>query len=302
MIQTKDGLRRLLMPIDWVMIGYFAVVTGVVVASWNQMRRPELFMLCHAGVVAVVLAATWAHRRFDNAVTRLAHYWMCGLVIFVAFREIHYLVPAVRPWAGRPFDWALLALDEQLFGDVEALSRTLASRTAADVLAVFYALFYPLPVAFFVVLHVRGKWTEFRRATTVVFFGWFLSYLAYIVVPAQGPHLVTDGPRAPELDGVLCAKWLYDTLGRMELEMPDAFPSGHTLVTVLVLWMAWRYARDWFGWLLPVGIGIIAGTVYLRYHYVIDLVVGLLLVPISVWLGDLLVDGLEGAERTVPGP
>jgi membrane-associated phospholipid phosphatase len=295
--QTRDGLRRLLMPVDGIIIAYLVLLTGITLGSWTRIRHPETYVTFHAVAVAVVFAVAWAHRRFDNRVVRFVHYWIPVAVLMCSFRELHYLVSEVHPWADRRYDWALHALDQRLFGDVAGLCRSLASRAVADVLFLPYLMFYIVPAIFFAMLHVRGKFAEFRRSASVVFVGWYLSYIGYIVVPAQGPHHVTDGPRAPELDGALWAKAIYDALGLMEMEMPDAFPSGHTLVAVLVLWLAWRYVRDWFWVLLPVAVGIVLGTVYLRYHYLIDVVAGFLLVPISVWAGDLLADRWEARTQ-----
>ena len=58
-----------------------------------------------------------------------------------------------------------------------------------------------------------------------------------------------------------------------------AFPSLHAAVSLLTLTYAWRYLR-WY--VLPLGIvvtGLITSTVYLRHHYVVDLLAGALLVP-----------------------
>jgi len=57
----------------------------------------------------------------------------------------------------------------------------------------------------------------------------------------------------------------------------DAFPSLHTAVTLLTLAFAFKYLRWLFWLLLPVCIGLLVATVYLRHHYVIDLIAGVFL-------------------------
>jgi membrane-associated phospholipid phosphatase len=62
-----------------------------------------------------------------------------------------------------------------------------------------------------------------------------------------------------------------------------AFPSLHTGVSLLVLCYAWKYVR-WY--VLPLGlvvVGLLISTVYLRHHYVVDLLAGALLVPWTLW-------------------
>ncbi len=51
-------------------------------------------------------------------------------------------------------------------------------------------------------------------------------------------------------------------------------PSGHTQIVLMTLSLAYRYGRVLFYLLLPLICALILSTVYLRYHYVIDLLVG----------------------------
>ena len=60
----------------------------------------------------------------------------------------------------------------------------------------------------------------------------------------------------------------------------DCFPSLHTCLTVLLMWGAWRHARSVFWALLPFTVFIPFACVYLRYHYVADVLAGLTLFAI----------------------
>jgi membrane-associated phospholipid phosphatase len=49
------------------------------------------------------------------------------------------------------------------------------------------------------------------------------------------------------------------------------------MMSVLGILMAWRYRSRW-RWLLTVGgTSVVISTVYLRYHYVVDVIAGLIL-------------------------
>lgn len=52
-------------------------------------------------------------------------------------------------------------------------------------------------------------------------------------------------------------------------------PSGHTQIALMVLYLAYRYQRILFYIYLPIICGLILSTVYLRYHYVVDLIAGI---------------------------
>ena len=61
-------------------------------------------------------------------------------------------------------------------------------------------------------------------------------------------------------------------------------PSSHVGVALVVLVYVFRISRK-AGWLLlPVNIGLAAGTVWGRFHYVSDVLVGAAIGLASVWL------------------
>ena len=51
-------------------------------------------------------------------------------------------------------------------------------------------------------------------------------------------------------------------------------PSGHTAIGLIVLFLAYRYARLLFYIFCPIVAALILSTVYLRHHYVIDVFAG----------------------------
>ena len=57
----------------------------------------------------------------------------------------------------------------------------------------------------------------------------------------------------------------------------DCFPSMHTCCTVLLTWGAYRSARRLFWCILPMAVSMPFACIYLRYHYVADVLAGLLL-------------------------
>ena len=64
-----------------------------------------------------------------------------------------------------------------------------------------------------------------------------------------------------------------------------AFPSLHAAVSLVALVYAWRHVRAWFWVLLPFALGLWVSTIYLRHHYVVDLLAGWALAPVAVCAG-----------------
>jgi membrane-associated phospholipid phosphatase len=62
----------------------------------------------------------------------------------------------------------------------------------------------------------------------------------------------------------------------------------HVAITFLVWLYAWRNSRALFWAVSPLVLSLWVSTVYLRYHYLIDVVAGLVLAPPSFFLANWL--------------
>lgn len=76
------------------------------------------------------------------------------------------------------------------------------------------------------------------------------------------------------LEGSFLTEVVRDKLNALEQNKRDVMPSGHTQIALMVLYLAYRYKRILFHPFVPLITGLIVSAVYLRYHYVIDLIVG----------------------------
>jgi membrane-associated phospholipid phosphatase len=72
-----------------------------------------------------------------------------------------------------------------------------------------------------------------------------------------------------------------DAVSMMEIARAphDVFPSLHVAISAIVLWFAWRYGPRLFWTLLPFVAGNWLSTIYLRFHYAIDVIVA---VPFAI--------------------
>jgi len=178
-------------------------------------------------------------------------------------------------------DPILVAADRLLFGgDPTRLLEPYAGPLLLDVLTVCYALYYFHPIVLGALLRqddLREKSPGARFPAYV--FGmllvFYVSYAGYFLVPAIGPRFTVphDGP----LPRGTVAKAIDDTLDRLETSRRNCFPSGHTMVTIAVLVEAARRSRRTFLAFLPFATGLVLATVFCRYHYVVDVLAGLVL-------------------------
>ncbi len=64
----------------------------------------------------------------------------------------------------------------------------------------------------------------------------------------------------------------------------DCMPSGHTMMTLLNIILAFRFRSKLRYAFLIIGSGLIISTLYLRYHYGVDVIAGIGCALISLYL------------------
>src|SRR6185295_17035573 len=132
----------------------------------------------------------------------------------------------------------------------------------------------------------RRSTADLRRFIFTLTLCYYVSYVGYFVVPALGPRFALAASHTVVLETTAVSAAIERTLNELEHTKLDVFPSGHTMIAATVLLVAYRRARDAFRWLLPIATCLVLSTVYCRYHYVVDVLAGLVLAIVTVPVGD----------------
>ncbi len=224
------------------------------------------------------------------------HYWYIIPLIFIIFKQLYFMVKPIR---GIDYDHILIEIDRWIFGfdpTVELFS--IANPYLTELLQIVYGMFFFLPIILAIDLMIKEKIANVKYEAFIILYGFLLSYIGYILVPAIGPRFtlhdfyMTD----IELPGLYLTDFLREvvnsgesipkgTIDAIDKVQRDVFPSGHTQMTLLTMYLAVKFKAKTKNFLLVVGTLLIFATVYLRYHYVIDLIAGFLFMVFTLWSG-----------------
>ena len=184
------------------------------------------------------------------------------------------------------FDAHLIAVDHALFGVHPTVwMEQLISPALSTIFQFAYISYYFIPLSLGAVLIAKGRFKEFDKALFGILLCFYLSYLGYLLVPAIGPRFTLSHLQTGTLQLVPFIETIQQVLNGLEKNKTDAFPSGHTAVSLLCLSYAWKKReRTLFIGLLPLVLGLVVSTVYLRYHYVIDVIAGIALAGLTILL------------------
>jgi hypothetical protein len=248
-----------------------------------------LLALFLAGVIAVRLRALrgpfWA-----PLVYRFAVY---GSVQFSYF-FLRDLLPIVNPT--RSLDAELYALDLALFGYEPAV---LMEAWVTPFLTEWFSFFY---FSYFCLLafHIFPVLTLARNQQLLGEFCFSMLWLfcaghiLYMMVPGYGPVISLSEHFSSELPSGLWYDMVMGTVSSAGAQM-DIFPSLHTAAPVFFTLFSYRHRDTFpfrFTWpiLFFFSINIIIATMYLRWHWVIDIVAGVLHAAAALALARIFTD------------
>lgn len=173
-------------------------------------------------------------------------------------------------------DAILARIDRVMFfgRDPRILCEAIISRPLSEWLSACYVFYLPLYPIVLASVSARRDPAPFRELSFALTLTLAVGYVVYTIVPAQGPLFLDRFDVS--LDAYLGWRLKAQLMDRTRVPR-DCFPSLHTAASMVLLWGAHRNVRPLFWVLLPIVASIPFACVYLRYHYVIDIIAGLVL-------------------------
>lgn len=268
-------------PADLVLA--FAGLLGPAILWYGRPSGWEASTLAFFFVAATPLAFRWAEARLESRVAGVVADLFPGVAFLVLYSQLGPLCDLLHPTLA---DARLQQIDRFLFGVQPSVWLEPHLRPwMNDVLMACYASYFLWPVLVGVYFIRRHDDLAFDRwAASVTIFS-VLNFVCYLLVPAIGPRFELAGAFHGPIVGLLWAGRLAEAF-RHSPFLRDCFPSGHTALTLMVLWETRRRIRPFFWVVLPIGLGLITATVACRFHYGIDLVCAVPLAAVALWLGD----------------
>ncbi|MDZ7330986.1 MAG: phosphatase PAP2 family protein [candidate division KSB1 bacterium] len=196
---------------------------------------------------------------------------------------VHFANPAdVQHW--------LIKIDQWMFGVQPCVwAERFIHPTLTDIFIAAYANYFVLNICVAVVLYFQKRYQEFRYTLVTTIICYYIGYFLFIIFPAAPPRIVLKPFFTVSLQGHI----LEPIKHAIEVSAQDsrgAFPSLHCAVSFVSMFFGWRYLRWMFWVMVPMVIMLVVSTIYLRHHYVIDLIAGLGLAFFAFWIGPKVED------------
>ena len=215
-----------------------------------------------------------------NATSWIFRNWYALPYVASCYKEMALFIPAVR---NSDADQWLADLDFRIWGAHPSVwLERVHTPVLTEFLQMVYTLFVPAVLYIAWMLWRRGRTRDFQYYAFLIALGFMASYIGYILVPARGPRFLLRNLQHFPLQGLWLFKAMQNALDRLESAHYDCFPSGHTELTILAWWGSRMVSKRCFRVYLAYTPCIIFATVYLRYHYTVDLLAGIVTAAVLI--------------------
>ncbi len=288
-----------LSPVDFVSVVFLFFLTILNLVYSSRVSHWFTLVLVNGAAIVFVAFIAWLAESRRTKLLIGIHRWYCYPFILFVFKEIYLMVHPIHP---TDYDQLLIAADRWIFGvNPTQWIYQFATPVLTEILQTAYFSYYLIFILVGVEIFRRYPIEDFDRAAFLIVYGFYLSYLGYFLLPAVGPRFTLHDFSAIDRDlpGVFLTDIFRSIINAGEsirstdpnpaaVVQRDVFPSGHTQLTLVCAYLAFHYRLKSRWVVAALTALLILATVYLRYHYVVDLLAGAVFFVFTIWTGTKL--------------
>jgi membrane-associated phospholipid phosphatase len=275
-LKRYHSIPGLLAPADWACLFILTIVSVTLLVAWWNGMPARGWALIHLGMLIAyaALAVFMAFRKDQPSVPWIRAFAVVA-IMFSLYSTLGKAVFIAIPWEG---DAALHAIDTSLFrGITPALwAERFVTSGSLEFFSFCYGFFIPYLYLSILTGLIGRPQRERKRFITGFAILYAVSFIGYLFVPARGPILFNAADFATTLNGGFFHGLVVNAI-EASGGPHGAFPSLHVGAAAYACLFDLRYNRLRGLTYLPLVVLIAIATVVLRYHYVVDLIAGLMI-------------------------
>lgn len=274
-----------------VMLFFYTILA---VVFFNNLDKSLWLIISNIAIISFIAYITVITQKFKHSQKFLLFRTVyIAPVVFVIYSQIHNYIPLLNP---ELFDLTLIAWDKAIFGvNPTEWIYVLENPLLTEYLQFSYMLYFVMPIVHGVELHLSKRDEELKIFTGSILFAFYVSYLLYFFMPAIGPRFfIHDFANISlELPGLWLTEFFRGIVNNgggipigvtnpADFVNRDCMPSGHTMITLVNVYLVMKHRSKFRIPIFIFSMSLIFATIYLRYHYVVDVIAGILFAYVSI--------------------
>ncbi len=263
-----------MIPVDYLVLGYLILTSLFFAISDCSSSSKFVWLGFNVASAALVMILIRIDLQSSNRGIRwLRKYY--PVLLFTFFYE--QTQPLIDAFSSGWLDAHIVEFEMNLLGFQPSLEvgKMFSPLLNEIIIACYVSYYFWLPVGLLYFLTHRDENAADRilTAATIVF---FISYTMFLFYPVEGPRYYLADLFKHDMTGYIFVPLVGKIMDTAAVH-GGAMPSSHTAAALVVLIGIFRRSRRVGLLLSPVLLGLMIGCVWGRFHYVSDVVVGVVI-------------------------
>jgi membrane-associated phospholipid phosphatase len=277
-------LLQQLRSIDQLLIVYVLLTSVYIIVFFDKVPFPLFHLVPRIFLLAGIIALPLLNQYIKKPVYEFLRIGYPLILLSFFYSE----TDALNNVFFDALDIHFARLDSMIFGFQPSLEfyNSFPQSWFSELMNFGYFSYYFLITIFAIVVFVKDR-INFEKQVFLITCSFFVYYLIFAVIPVSGPQYFFDSPHNTIADSGIFRSLvkLVEFIG----ERPTAaFPSSHVGMVLILLCLAWEKHRTTFYIFLPLFILLSLSTVYIKAHYAVDVMGGLISAPLILMLSNYI--------------
>gem|GEM_PF-6984278 len=277
-------------------LGFWGLMTILWTLSYGKVGSYWEAEIVNIFLIIGLLTIPVYIQRFGPIALNISRAFFSFLSSWFAYLRVGELIGAYHP--NTNYEITMIGIDKFIFGgNPSEWFQAVQTPILTEYFQIIYWFYFPEMLVVGLCLVYFKKQRIFLRYLITMNLALMFTHIFYVIVPLRSPFYIVEIGLFSDLIGYdkpLEGLWLFDGLRSSLTDATtmrhDCFPSGHTMHSLLAMVFAWKANRTVGIIETIIAVSIVISTLYLRYHYAIDLIVGATCAGMWYYIGGKLTD------------
>ena len=270
--------------VDYSTITYLFITTILVLSFYNKIENPISHLFVRIGFFGILLISILIRENYKHKLANL----LSSLVPLAFLGYFYNETASFNHLFFNNFDGIISQLELDIFNIQPSIifSEKINWAWFSELMNFgyfsYYLIIFGTPILFY-----YKEPEHFQKLLFVLLTSFYLYYILFIIIPVIGPQFYFQGDLAvftPQGPFGYLIKFIQETG-----EVPTgAFPSSHVGISILLGYYIFKYFRQYFAVTAVIILILILSTVYIKAHYVLDIIAAFIVTPIFYYLSNKL--------------
>ena len=273
-------------PLDIVTILYILLSGIYIIAGANHLQDLLPHFTVRVGILFLIFVVAFLNKRYqENKLILFFKNLYPLLFLGFFYTETGYMKNIIF---SQNLDIHVCAAEHSFWGCQPSLefSKVMSQGWFNEIMNICYFSYYLITGVVCISLYLK-KPLESYKGIFIVVFSFYMYYIVFAIFPVVGPQYHIPSAMETSEPPYFFGKIMHHIIANYE-EPTGAFPSSHVGIAIILSYIAFKHLKKIFYISLPFVIGICFATVYLKAHYLLDVLAGILSVPVFIWLSQLV--------------